>query len=111
MKTKGKKAAKKSETGKKDAKAATAVAVAEPLAPPPVALAPAPAEPAAIDEDSKAPAASERRPVSIEERRRLIALAAYRRAESIGLGKTNPLEDWLVAERQIDAMLTGEAVI
>lgn len=107
MKTKGKKAAKKSEAGKKGAKAAAA-AIAESIAPPPVALAPAPAaEPAAIDEDSKAPAASERRPISIEERRRMIALAAYRRAETIGFGKTNPVEDWLVAEREIDAMLVG----
>lgn len=113
MKTKGKKAAKKGEIGKKGAKAAAsaaAVAVAETLAPPPVAPAPAPTPegPAAIDEDSKAPAASERRPISMEERRRMIALAAYRRAETIGFGKTNPLEDWLVAEREIDAMLAGE---
>ncbi|WP_170319299.1 DUF2934 domain-containing protein [Polyangium spumosum] len=116
MKTKGKKAAKKGEIGKKGAKAAAsaavAVAVAETLPPPPVALAPAPAPtpeaPATIDEDSRAPAASERRPISMEERRRLIALAAYRRAETIGFGKTNPLEDWLVAEREIDAMLAGE---
>ncbi|MDI1434971.1 DUF2934 domain-containing protein [Polyangium sorediatum] len=111
MKTKGKKAAaKKSDAGKKSAKAAvaTAAAVAETIAPPPpVAAAPAHEAPAVIDEDLKAPAASERRPISIEERRRLIALTAYRRAETHGLGTTDPVEDWLVAEREIDAMLVG----
>ena len=113
MKTKGKKAAKNSETGKKGAKAA-AVAVAETLAPPPpvsLAPAPAPAEPAVIDVAPSAPAASARKPISTEERRRLIALAAYRRAETIGFGKTNPLEDWLVAERTVDAMLGSEVRI
>ncbi|HVK66429.1 MAG TPA: DUF2934 domain-containing protein [Polyangium sp.] len=109
MKTKGKKAATKNEAGKKSAKAAVAAAAAAaaPLAPPPVAAAPALAEPAVIDEDSKAPAASERRPISLAERRRLIALTAYRRAETRGLGTTDPVEDWLVAEREIDAMLVG----
>lgn len=49
----------------------------------------------------------ERRTVSFEERRRLIALAAYYRAQRVGFGKTNPVEDWLLAEREVDAMITN----
>ena len=46
-----------------------------------------------------------RRTISNDERRRLIALAAYYRAQRVGFGKTNPIEDWLVAEREVDAMM------
>ncbi|UQA55816.1 DUF2934 domain-containing protein [Polyangium aurulentum] len=61
-------------------------------------------EPAAA-EDTAPPASSERPRISSEERRRLIALAAYQRAERLGLGRTNPVEDWLAAEREVDAKL------
>lgn len=49
--------------------------------------------------------------ITSEERRRLIALAAYYRAERKGFGKTNPVEDWLLAESEVDAMITREASI
>ncbi|HRI67317.1 MAG TPA: DUF2934 domain-containing protein [Polyangium sp.] len=51
-----------------------------------------------------------RKPISSEERRRLISHAAYHRALRIGFGKTNPVEDWLLAEKEVDAMiLVGDA--
>lgn len=46
--------------------------------------------------------------ISSEERRRLISMAAYYRAQRSGFGKTNPVEDWLLAEREVDAMIGGE---
>ena len=45
--------------------------------------------------------------ISADERRRLISLAAYHRAQRIGFGKTNPIEDWLLAEKEVDAMIMG----
>jgi hypothetical protein len=42
--------------------------------------------------------------VSGEERRRLIAAAAYRYAESAGFS-TDPVTNWLRAERDVDAAL------
>jgi hypothetical protein len=53
----------------------------------------------------KTPVVEERRTISNEERRRLIALAAYYRAQQVGFGKTNPVDDWLLAEREVDAMM------
>ncbi len=53
------------------------------------------------------PVIEERRVISSDERRRLISLAAYYRAQRTGFGKTNPIEDWLLAEREIDAMIAG----
>jgi hypothetical protein len=41
------------------------------------------------------------RELSDDERHRLIALAAFERARTIGFGRTNPLEDWLWAERHV----------
>lgn len=52
-----------------------------------------------------APTEQERRKMTPEERRRLISMAAYYRAQRVGFGKTNPIEDWLLAEREIDAMI------
>ncbi len=58
-----------------------------------------------------APFVEERRVISSDERRRLISLAAYYRAQRTGFGKTNPVEDWLLAEREIDAMIAdGNAI-
>ncbi len=59
---------------------------------------------------AKAEVVEPRKPISSEERRRLIAHAAYHRAQRIGFGKTNPIEDWLLAEKEVDAMiLVGDA--
>jgi hypothetical protein len=44
--------------------------------------------------------------VSPEERNRMVAEAAYYRAEQRGFAEGSPLEDWLAAESQIDAMLS-----
>ncbi len=54
-----------------------------------------------------APVVVERRTISSQERRRLIAMAAYYRAQRVGFGKTNPVDDWLLAEREVDAMMMG----
>ena len=43
--------------------------------------------------------------VSAEERRRLIAEAAYFKAERRGFPKDGALEDWVEAEAEIDALL------
>jgi hypothetical protein len=47
--------------------------------------------------------------VSIEQRHRMIAEAAYLRAERRGFKGGDPLEDWLAAEAEIDEVL-GNAV-
>lgn len=49
------------------------------------------------------------KPLSLpaEERHRQIAKAAFERALSHGLGRTNPLEDWLWAEQHIDSQLAA----
>lgn len=112
MKAKGKKASQKKTAAKTVALKASA-AVAEKLAPPPpapvatneaLALAEETLETQEIQPEVK----SERRPVqtiSEKERRRLIEVAAYHRAERHGFGQTNPVEDWLIAEQEIDDML------
>ena len=51
--------------------------------------------------------APSRRSVSADERRRMIAEAAYYRAERLG-GRVDPTRNWLEAEAEIDAMLVGE---
>lgn len=53
-----------------------------------------------------APAA--RAPISSEERHRMIAKAAYGRAERSGF-RSDPIENWLVAEREVDALLARMA--
>lgn len=45
--------------------------------------------------------------ISPEERHQLIARHAFQRAQRRGLGSTDPLHDWLIAEREINALLTG----
>lgn len=46
---------------------------------------------------------SDKRGISAEERRKLIAEAAYYRALERGFQGSDPLEDWLKAEKEIDA--------
>ena len=43
--------------------------------------------------------------VSAEERQKMIAAAAYYRAEARGFEPGHEHEDWLVAEREVDALL------
>ena len=45
-----------------------------------------------------------RAPISGEERHRMIAKLAYGYAERAGFG-SDPLSDWLTAEREIDSLL------
>lgn len=49
------------------------------------------------------------RPLSPEEHRRLVAKLAYVRAEGIGFGRSNPVEDWLWAEQEVKRMLGARA--
>lgn len=37
----------------------------------------------------------------------MIELAAYLRAERAGFGNTNPLQDWIEAEREVEASLAA----
>jgi hypothetical protein len=46
-----------------------------------------------------------RKAITPEERRRMIAEAAYLRAERRGFRGGDPHEDWIAAEAEIDAML------
>jgi hypothetical protein len=45
--------------------------------------------------------------VTAEQRQRMIAEAAYFRAQRRGFQGGNPLEDWLAAEAEIDCLLRG----
>jgi len=51
------------------------------------------------------PEAPARRPVSAEERARMVAEAAYFRAQRRGFRNGDPVRDWAEAEAEIDAML------
>lgn len=44
--------------------------------------------------------------VSLDQRHQLIATAAYLRAEQRGFSGGDPLEDWLIAESEVDAKLS-----
>ena len=61
--------------------------------------------------DSSAPSAATIKPspspvnISAEERWRMVATAAYHRAEKRGFQPGHEVEDWLAAEREIDAVL------
>ena len=47
------------------------------------------------------------KPYSDEARRQMIATAAYYRAESRGFKGGSPIEDWLVAETEIDRQISA----
>jgi hypothetical protein len=91
-----------------------------------------PATPVEIKPPSKPPAAPEKKParraaaktksaagtqgvvgatpvpaVSADERRGLIARAAYLRGQSRGFPPGGEAEDWLAAEKEVDALLSG----
>lgn len=120
MKTKGKKADKtkalpitKSSTSTKEDKRVEVKApvVTAAKEAPEQFLGNAPIEVLQEERTLAAPVVAARRTISNDERRRLIALAAYYRAQRAGFGKTNPVEDWLLAEREVDAMMaSGNAI-
>jgi Protein of unknown function (DUF2934) len=47
--------------------------------------------------------------ISVDERRGMIAKAAYLRAERRGFPPGDEAEDWLAAEQEIDVLLSGAA--
>ena len=49
-------------------------------------------------------------PIDAARRHRLIAEAAYYRAETRGFGVAGMLDDWLAAERELDRLLLEEPV-
>lgn len=53
----------------------------------------------------------ERRRIDSDERHRMIACAAYYRAERRGFGEEGALADWLEAEREVDAMLSASKIL
>ena len=53
--------------------------------------------------------ASQPRTVSAEERYRMIAEAAYYRAEQRGFQDQGPVADWLAAEKEIDKRLAKKS--
>ena len=55
----------------------------------------------------RAPAATPEKPLTAEQRQIMICEAAYYLAEQRGFGVGHELDDWLVAERQIDAVISG----
>ena len=56
----------------------------------------------------KEPAAGRKPPVSEQERRRMIAEAAYYRAEKRGFSGGSSLDDWIAAEIEVDARLARD---
>lgn len=62
----------------------------------------APAEAATVSADGQPPDGTE-----AEQRRKLIAEAAYLRAERRGFEQGDPMQDWLEAEREVDQRLHG----
>jgi hypothetical protein len=68
----------------------------------------APAKAAAATNPTQAVIAAKAVPVvSADERRSLIARAAYLRGESRGFPPGGEAEDWLAAEKEVDALLSG----
>jgi len=71
----------------------------------PVALSPAIApRPAPANDAACAPSEEARPSLSSEERHRIIAQIAYAHAERAGF-QNDPLQNWLLAEREVDADL------
>jgi hypothetical protein len=55
---------------------------------------------------AKTPVEAAAAPVSAEQRRAMIAEAAYLRAAERGFNGGDPVADWLESERAVDALLT-----
>lgn len=58
---------------------------------------------------TRAASAATSRPLSAQERRDLVARTAYLRALQQGLGRTDPVEDWLWAEREVERRLGAQS--
>lgn len=66
----------------------------------------APKSAAKTNSKNRKPAIQE---ITPEQRHQLIAEAAYLRAEARGFSTEDPVHDWLAAEQEVDARLTGQA--
>lgn len=112
MKSKGKKADKldkKKSSSKKDAPVVEVAAVSAAVET--AAVVESIVETKSVEPEAPAPVEIPRKTISNDERQRLISLAAYYRAQKAGFGRSNPVEDWLVAEREVDAMIgTGDVI-
>jgi Protein of unknown function (DUF2934) len=67
----------------------------------------APKRRATAKKDQAVKAASAAPPVSEDQRRGMIALSAYLRAERRGFSPEGQAEDWLAAEKEVDALLNS----
>jgi hypothetical protein len=86
----------------------SAAAVAAPATPTPVVPVAKPRKPrAATGTKPVSNASAARVKVSADERRGMIARAAYLRGQSRGFPPGGEAEDWMVAEKEIDALLSG----
>lgn len=74
--------------------------------PPP---APAPAPEAAPESGTLASVRGASMSTNGDERQQLVARVAYHRAERLGFGRTDPVEDWLWAEREVARMLAEQS--
>lgn len=63
------------------------------------------AAPTAKEKPTSKPAASSQRTTSADDRRRMIAEAAYFRAQQRGFMQGDEINDWLDAEREVDLRL------
>jgi len=92
---------------------ATATAAPSKAPAKPVAASAAPAPAAAKTSPTPTPTAPRRRakpaPVSLETRRAMIAESAYLRSERRGFVPGYEEQDWLAAEKEIDALLSAGA--
>ncbi len=60
-----------------------------------------------VNKTGLAPQTQKRAPISAEERMRLIAEAAYYKAEKRDFAQGSDLENWIEAEAEIDALLNS----
>jgi hypothetical protein len=96
----------------KAAAAPATKAAAAPAAPPATAAkpaaAPAPAaKPAVAAKPATAPAPTAKSRVDATERQKLIAEAAYYRALKRGFSSGSDVQDWLAAEKEVDARIAA----
>jgi hypothetical protein len=87
------------------AKAASSGAAAAKAAPAPVAKPVAP--PPAAAQRTAAPVAAPKGKVDAKERQRLIAEAAYYRAQKRGFAPGHEVQDWVAAEKEVDARIAA----
>lgn len=67
----------------------------------------APTKKAATKKATSKPARSSKLDITLEERWKMVAIAAYHKAEKRGFAPGNELQDWAEAEKEISKLLLG----